>query len=162
MATASQEERPAVTITNQACGEILIQRVNEIMVSQGKAMDQALQVTRHIVDNYEKQGRLNHLYDHLNDRDWIGKWVTQALAQNPTPHRPVTPATVRTTNRTKPAGCRRRSEHARLNPVADLVRRQRLGCGLRTTRRRKSPCFKCCRRCRRRRREGRRLHCRAR
>lgn len=100
MATASQEERPAVTITNQACGEILIQRVNEIMVSQGKAMDQALQVTRHIVDNYEKQGRLNHLYDHLNDRDWIGKWVTQALAQNPTPHRPVTPATVRTTNRT--------------------------------------------------------------
>ena len=104
MATASQEERPAVTITNQACGEILIKRVNEIMVSQGKAMDQALQVTRHIVDNYEKQGRLNHLHDHLNDRDWIGKWVTQALAQalaqNPTPHRPVTPATVRTTNRT--------------------------------------------------------------
>lgn len=100
MATASQEERPAVTITNQACGEILIKRVNEIMVSQGKAMDQALQVTRHIVDNYEKQGRLNHLHDHLNDRGWIGKWVTQALAQNPTPHRPVTPATVRTTNRT--------------------------------------------------------------
>jgi len=100
MATASQEEKPVVTITNQACGKVLIKHVNDILASQGKAMDQALQVTRHIVDHYEKQGRLNHLHDHLNDRSWIGKWVTQALAQNPTPPRPVAPATVLTTNRT--------------------------------------------------------------
>ena len=100
MATALQEETPAVTITNQACGEVLIEHVNDILASQGKAMDQALQVTRHIVDHYEKQGRLKHLHDHLNDRAWIGKWVTQALAQNPTPPRLVAPATVLTTNRT--------------------------------------------------------------
>ena len=61
--------------TNQACGEVLIKHVNEILASQGKAIDQALQVTRHIVENYEEQGRLSHLHAHLNDRAWIGKWV---------------------------------------------------------------------------------------
>ena len=59
----------------RAVKEVLIKHVNEILASQGKAIDQALQVTRHIVENYEEQGRLSHLHAHLNDRAWIGKWV---------------------------------------------------------------------------------------
>lgn len=99
MATAVQEETPAVAVTNQACGQVLIERVKEILVSQGKGTDQALKVTRHVVEKYENQGRLNHLHDHLNDLAWIGKWVTQALSEIST-HGRVPPATVLRTSRT--------------------------------------------------------------
>eukprot|EP00966_Prymnesium_polylepis_P320259 7376632-Prymnesium_polylepis.2 len=68
-------------VTNQQCGAILIKHVTQILIQQGKGTNQALQVTRHIVDNYDKQGRLKHLYDHRDDHAWIGKWVTRALSK---------------------------------------------------------------------------------
>jgi len=88
---------PIPNVTNQQCGAILIKHVTQVLIQQGKGTNQALQVTRHIVDNYDKQGRLKHLHDHRDDHAWIGNWVALALSKLPTsPQSP--PAGVRTSN----------------------------------------------------------------
>ena len=97
MAALEPSSHPEVT--NQQCGSALIVHVKQLLYQQGKGTDQALRVTRHIVDTYERQGRLNYLNEKIETTNmaWIHNKVTLALSELPTRFQSP-PAGVRTSN----------------------------------------------------------------